>query len=197
MAEKFNIKELTPERYGQFLIYTLKTTRRYGRYNKDVYRVAIVDANSKKKLEDFVPGGNEGVSDYDAPITKETVIVAMKKYIDSHFKNYSSNEFMPKVGDVFYTSWGYDQTNHNFVRVTEVGSSTVKVREIEAKESEEIGFMNNHAVYTHKYIGAERLFKIDAFYGELTLRGRLNEGGQVHTWHKVKPGQTFLNSHYA
>lgn len=36
------------------------------------------------------------------------------------------------VGDILYTSWGYDQTNVDFYRVTRVKGKTVYVREIGA-----------------------------------------------------------------
>ena len=36
-----------------------------------------------------------------------------------------------KVGDLFYASWGYEQTNVNFFQVVElVGSSSVRIREV-------------------------------------------------------------------
>ena len=35
-----------------------------------------------------------------------------------------------KIGDIFYSSWGYDQTNINFYQVTAVTSKAVKIREI-------------------------------------------------------------------
>ena len=35
-----------------------------------------------------------------------------------------------KVGDVFYSSWGYDQTNVNFFQVVEIKEKMVKIREI-------------------------------------------------------------------
>ena len=38
-----------------------------------------------------------------------------------------------KVGDLFYSSWGYEQTNISFYQVTGVGKATVKVREIDGK----------------------------------------------------------------
>jgi len=40
-----------------------------------------------------------------------------------------------KVGDIFYTSWGYDQTNVDYYGVIEVSKSgkTVKLREVTAK----------------------------------------------------------------
>lgn len=42
-----------------------------------------------------------------------------------------------QVGDIFYTSWGYDQTNVEFFQVVEVsGSHTIKLREICASYEE-------------------------------------------------------------
>lgn len=35
-----------------------------------------------------------------------------------------------KVGDILYSSWGYDQTNIDFFQVTAVGEKSVKIREI-------------------------------------------------------------------
>lgn len=35
----------------------------------------------------------------------------------------------PKVGDVFYTSWGYDQTNVEFYKVVRVSKASVWVQE--------------------------------------------------------------------
>lgn len=35
-----------------------------------------------------------------------------------------------QVGQILYTSWGYDQTNVNFYQITEVGEKSIKLREI-------------------------------------------------------------------
>ena len=42
-----------------------------------------------------------------------------------------ANKFGVKVGDLFRTSWGYEQTNNDFFQVVElVGSMSVRVREV-------------------------------------------------------------------
>lgn len=42
-----------------------------------------------------------------------------------------SNKFGVKVGDIFYASWGYDQTNVDFFQVIKlVGKTSVRVREV-------------------------------------------------------------------
>lgn len=38
-----------------------------------------------------------------------------------------------KLGDILYSSWGYDQTNVDFFQVTAVGEKSVKIRPIEQK----------------------------------------------------------------
>lgn len=47
-----------------------------------------------------------------------------------------------KIGDIFYSSWGYDQTNTNFYQITEkIGSTMLELREI---DSQYINF--NHVI---------------------------------------------------
>lgn len=47
-----------------------------------------------------------------------------------------------ETGDIFYASWGYDQTNIDFYQVTALaGKSMVELREL-AQEKEETGFMS-------------------------------------------------------
>lgn len=42
-----------------------------------------------------------------------------------------TNKYGVKVGDLFYTSWGYDQTNIDFFQVIKlVGDSSVRVRQV-------------------------------------------------------------------
>lgn len=77
-------------------------------------------------------------------------------YIDSEVENFNSyQKYMAerrarakatltnasvKVGDIYYTSWGYDQTNVEFYEVVKlVGKCSVILREI-AGESEQTGF---------------------------------------------------------
>jgi hypothetical protein len=47
------------------------------------------------------------------------------------------------IGDVLYSSWGYDQTNINFYQVIKVSEKTLTLRQIEGKVSEESGFMTS------------------------------------------------------
>lgn len=43
----------------------------------------------------------------------------------------NANKYGVKVGDLFHSSWGYEQTNNDFFQVIElVGASSVRVREV-------------------------------------------------------------------
>ena len=82
-----------------------------------------------------------------------------------------------QVGDVLYSSWGYDQTNVDFYQVTRLkGKTQVVVREIESVKTYDDGYMQGHAAASK-----------DAFAGsELTRRVQL--GNRVcinsveHAW---------------
>lgn len=45
-----------------------------------------------------------------------------------------------KVGDIFYTSWGYDQTNTDFFKVVKISGKRITVRQLAANRIEQ-GFM--------------------------------------------------------
>lgn len=61
-----------------------------------------------------------------------------------------------KVGDILYTSWGYDQTNTEFFVITHVSGKRVKVAEI-ASSYDETGYMsgNTKAIKPVRIIGTE------------------------------------------
>jgi hypothetical protein len=41
----------------------------------------------------------------------------------------------PKVGDILYSSWGYDQTNIEFFKVVKVSEFSVWIQQVRAKIS--------------------------------------------------------------
>ena len=49
-----------------------------------------------------------------------------------------------KVGDIFYTSWGYEQTNIDFFEVVAVTEKMATVKPIQSKKTE-TAFMQGHA----------------------------------------------------
>ena len=61
------------------------------------------------------------------------------------------NKFGVNVGDMFYTSWGYEQTNVNFFQVIElVGTTSVRVREVYPTMTDEKATCSMAADRTYK-----------------------------------------------
>lgn len=61
-----------------------------------------------------------------------------------------ANKYGVQVGDLFYASWGYDQTNVDFFQVVElVGASSVRVREVNPRiiASEAVSSMSEDNTY--------------------------------------------------
>lgn len=101
------------------------------------------------------------------------------------------------VGDVLYTSWGYDQTNVDFYQVTRiVGKATFEVREL-ATMSTETHFMSGYIVPVPNEFCSDKIIrvrvgssghgKIDGQYAwplsyTETAAGRVYKG-KYHSWY--------------
>lgn len=81
-----------------------------------------------------------------------------------------------KPGDVFYTSWGYDQTNVDFYEITDVRGKILVVRAIGSKvvRSDDIGSYENVVAVPGKFVGpplrvspSPHGVKIEGHYGHL------------------------------
>lgn len=60
-------------------------------------------------------------------------LAARKEATETRKAEKKAFEHTLKVGDILYTSWGYDQTNIDYYQVTEVvGKKSVKIRQIHA-----------------------------------------------------------------
>lgn len=72
-----------------------------------------------------------------------------------------------KIGDILYTSWGYDQTNVDFYQVTKiVGNNSVQIREISGRIERSEGHSD--------YVVAVK----DAFRGEPEIK-RVSSGNYI------------------
>jgi len=61
-------------------------------------------------------------------------------------KSASVNKYGVKVGDIFYASWGYEQTNVNFFQIIAlVGETSVRIREVYLDLEEEDAFSSMSA----------------------------------------------------
>lgn len=77
------------------------------------------------------------------------------------------------VGDIFYTSWGYDQTNYDFVVVTAI-SKTGKTATCKVARTKSVGHTSQTNIQTPQPIGIGRSFRMRIrkdHEGRATLRG--------------------------
>lgn len=109
--------------------------------NTDI-EVRVYESNGKIYGIAWAGTGNKPVWHYRFP-SRERLDQAVAKLI---FDRKSRKEMMDKrmqerreykhdlkVGDILYSSWGYDQTNISWYQVTAVGEKSVKIREIDGK----------------------------------------------------------------
>jgi hypothetical protein len=78
-----------------------------------------------------------------------------------------------KVGDVYYSSWGYEQTNVDFYQVVEVKGKRVRLVEIGKSEVESSGYSSMAGMFTADVLSKKALEKV------------LNDK-EVGKWHGVK-----------
>ena len=91
-----------------------------------------------------------------------------------------------KIGDIFNMSWGYDQTNVNFFKVTRMTPKGVYVREISSKGAGNEGMMCQNVVAGETFLSEsqwcggynknnpETFFKLKTYSGQpcFTIKGR-------------------------
>ena len=68
------------------------------------------------------------------------------EYFENKKQEKKSFQNPAKVGDILYSSWGYDQTNIDFYQVVKVSGKTIKIREIKGRQTESTGFMTGEVV---------------------------------------------------
>jgi hypothetical protein len=119
------------------------------------------------------------------------------------------NKYGVKVGDIFYMSWGYEQTNLDFFVVVElVGSQSVRIKECVLKTTEESmyshGMARDVAFDTSKFEILERsLFCKDDQKGKGMLKRVCQMGDSVFlnmtSYANAYPykGKKLYNSWYA
>lgn len=127
-------------------------------------------------------------------IQKNNEREAQKAQEKANFAAMKKNLVNPfKVGDIFYDSWGYDQTNIDFYQIVEVGKKSVKIRGIDQNNEGECGFMC-------EYVSPKK----DAFISEPeTHILQMMRNGEVyitsrHGWiSKWENKERIYQSHYA
>ena len=184
-----NIKGLVPEEYSGYNIYIEKFTA--GRkYKRDAYRMAIQEKETKR----IVDSGT-----YKYLHTKEEVLKEAKQRIDG-FETEGLGIIKP--GDIFVESWGYDQTQYDFLIVKSLSPSgkTAKCRMV--RPSERIGTEGEVVSDTSKYeeVGYEFQMKVDMYRGEVHLRGQYpfimppDESKRMGSFTKAEEGRLYYET---
>lgn len=101
-----------------------------------------------------------------------------------------------KVGDMFYDSWGYEQTNIDFYQVTGVTPKAVKVRRIAGKSVESAGFMSEYvSPVKNAFIGEEETKVLQVMTG---MNGVTVYIKSRHGWiSPIQEGERKLETSYA
>ncbi|HUV72166.1 MAG TPA: hypothetical protein VMW25_04100 [Clostridia bacterium] len=101
-----------------------------------------------------------------------------------------------KVGDKFYTSWGYDQTQVNFLKVIEVSPSgkTVLCKMVHSKDTGEMGVHKSLAPLDET-MGQPFRLKIDIWEGHSDENGIYLRGSYPFC-HDADPNSKRLATFY-
>ena len=91
-------------------------------------------------------------------------------------KNPSNTAHNIKPGDIFYNTWGWEQTNIDFYQVVSTTTNTVKIRRInQTREYKASSMSGNTAAIPNDYISEEVLLK-KPFFGDGGWRLRFEHG---------------------
>jgi hypothetical protein len=85
-----------------------------------------------------------------------------------------------KIGDIFYASWGYDQTNIDFYEVVAVKEKAVVIRKVESKVVREERGADYVAAVPHRFVGPP-LTKIPQKAGS-SVYLKINDYAHAYPW---------------
>jgi len=119
----------------------------------------------------------------------------------------NTNDQTVNVNDIFYASWGYDQTNIDFIKVVSVNKSgkSVKAVSIGQKVINQTGFMSETVAPDPDFIISKEFvtLRIQKSYtdeSEIILRGSYhysNDGLSKHLGSLYRYKSPMYQSHYA
>jgi len=139
-----------------------------------------------------------GVGAYDTP----KLIIRFGRYGDCLVETYEFQHFGgskgPRVvkmasavivGDIFVSSWGYDQTNVDFYQVVKTLPSMIIIREIEKQLVRGRGEPTEYVMpMVNKFIGVPLRKKVQDYQGRAYVR--LNSFSSAHKWDGKPQQQT-------
>lgn len=99
-------------------------------------------------------------------------------------KNLSELMNMASIGDIFYSTWGYDQTNADFFQVVAVKNKTIMVRHIKKEVNDpKDGTMTGNAIpIKNAFDGAPKTKKLSARYDGQESFDAGNSMGSARKW---------------
>jgi hypothetical protein len=164
--EPKDIINLVPEEYKKYKIYVYKKTTRFG----TGYWVQVLD---QQKTVILKRQANINFLNKYENITKEDVVEQAKEFIDKYETEMPETQKSINVGDIFYTSWGYDQTNYDYIIVLEV-SPTGKTVKCQRASHQDMGYSGQSYIQkpvAHGF-GDKFQLKVDRKYdGKVSLVG--------------------------
>lgn len=88
-----------------------------------------------------------------------------------------------KVGDILYSSWGYDQTNIDFYQVVGlVGKKQVKIKQIASKGVEDTGYCSRMVVAVKDSFVGEEMRKLVSTSGYCGDGVKIASYASAHLW---------------
>jgi hypothetical protein len=99
-----------------------------------------------------------------------------------------------KVGDIFYSSWGYDQTNVDFYEVVGLTGASVKVREVAQERLSSDGYGSDQVVPVPGYYIGEVMTKriSDARHWNGTASIKISQSRFAYLWDGTPRRQTSM-----
>ncbi len=99
----------------------------------------------------------------------------IKKYGNrwaEHAEELKEDSSRVSIGDLFYTSWGYDQTNYDYIIIVEL-SKTGKTAVCQCAKAEHVGYSHfcNEQKPIKKPYGDKFRMKVQQDANNITLRG--------------------------
>ena len=93
------------------------------------------------------------------------------------------------IGDIFYSSWGYDQTNVDFYQVVKVTPAMIALRQIDKRVTRGLGHPQEYVMPTpNKFVGPVLNKKVQAHNGVPLVR--LNSYSNAYKWDGREKSQT-------
>lgn len=110
--------------------------------------------------------------------------VAEAKKNKSALKKEMKNPY--KIGDILYTSWGYEQTNVDFFQVTQLGPKSIKARKIGCQVVENSAGHDSCSVKPNKdeFVGDEQTYLIQLY---VDSEGKPNYYVKEHGRYSMRP----------